>query len=86
MQNKIKQYREEEGLTQDEYAKMFGISRKTLYEIETGKNNISLELAFKIASHYNLFIEELFVSSHRAARFVDFQIENQRRKTFENWL
>lgn len=43
MRNIIKESRKSEKLTQEEYANKFGVSRKTLSEIENGKGNISLE-------------------------------------------
>jgi len=86
MRNHIKRYREEEGLTQQEYADLFGIFRKTLYEIETGKADAKLDLAFKITAHYNAFIEEVFESKYRFSTISRFNFEELRRLAFDNWF
>lgn len=86
MRNIIKLSRKNEGLTQEEYANKFGISRKTLSEIENNKCNISLDLAYKIANTYGLLVEEIFENEFRAQSKVKFDFEEQRRKRYEKWL
>jgi putative transcriptional regulator len=47
-------------ITQKELAKIIGVSRQTLMAIEAGKYPPSLEVAFRIASFFNLSIEDVF--------------------------
>lgn len=54
---KLKSLREEKRLTQDEIAKLFGVSRQTYSAIESGKQSLSLDQAKKIASFYNVSLE-----------------------------
>ncbi len=58
--NELKVYRAKHDLTQEELAIEMGVSRQTINAIETGKYNPSLELALKLADHFDVPIEELF--------------------------
>ncbi|MFQ7075523.1 MAG: helix-turn-helix transcriptional regulator [Clostridia bacterium] len=40
MQNRVKEYREKEGLTQEELSKKSEVSRNTISAIETGTNTM----------------------------------------------
>ncbi|QQK07318.1 helix-turn-helix transcriptional regulator [Miniphocaeibacter halophilus] len=61
MKNKVKEFRKEFKLSQDEFAKVIRVSRQTVSSIETGKYNPSLELAFTIADFFGKSIEEVFI-------------------------
>ena len=60
MKNKIKVFRAMHDLTQDDLAKVVGVTRQTILAIEKGKYVPSLDLAFKIARHFKVNIEEVF--------------------------
>lgn len=47
-------------LTQEDLAEAIGITRQTVIAIEKGKYNPSLQLAFKIAHHFKVKIEDIF--------------------------
>lgn len=61
MKNKVKEFRKEFKLSQDEFAKAIRVSRQTVSSIETGKYNPSLELAFIIADFFGKTVEEVFI-------------------------
>jgi putative transcriptional regulator len=61
MKNKIKVYRAEKNLTQETLAEKLGVTRQTILAIEKEKYDPSLELAFKIASQFNVKIENVFI-------------------------
>lgn len=61
MTNKIKDLRNNLGLTQDELAKQVGIRRETIVFLEQGKYNPSLKLAHDVAEALNTSIEKLFI-------------------------
>lgn len=61
MQNYIKQFRLEFGLTQQELAQKVWVRRETIVFLEMGKYNPSLKLAFQIAKIFNRKIEEIFL-------------------------
>ena len=61
MENRIKEYRKERNLTQDDLAKAVRVTRQTIISLESGKYIASLNLAFKLANYFNVKIEDLFI-------------------------
>ncbi|MFW6030188.1 MAG: helix-turn-helix transcriptional regulator [Halanaerobiales bacterium] len=61
MENRIKEYREEKGLTQQDLADLTGVSRQTINSLENGKYNPSIILAYDIARVFGAIIEEIFI-------------------------
>jgi putative transcriptional regulator len=61
MKNRIKVFRAMHDLTQEDLAKEIGVTRQTILAIEKGKYVPSLDLAFKIARHFRVTIEEIFL-------------------------
>ena len=61
MKNKIEDIRKERGILQDELAKALGVSRQTISSLENGRYNPSILLAHKIARHFSLTIEQVFI-------------------------
>lgn len=61
MENRIREFREESGLTQQGLATMTGVSRQTIISLENGRYNPSILLAFRIARLFGRHIEEVFV-------------------------
>lgn len=61
MKNRVREFRKELKLSQDEFARAIRVSRQTVSSIETGKYNPSLELGFIIADFFNKGIEEVFI-------------------------
>ena len=60
MKNEIRRLREEQGLSQAALAAALGVSRQTVNSLESGRYDPSLPLAFAIARHFHLTIEEVF--------------------------
>lgn len=58
--NKIKVLRAERNLTQEELAKMVGVTRQTINHIENNIYVPSLGLAFEIARIFNKKVDEVF--------------------------
>ena len=61
MNNKIKEMRKENKITQDDLAMALGVTRQTIISLENGKYNASLQLAYKIANYFGKSIEEIFI-------------------------
>lgn len=61
MKNRIEEIRKERGIKQDDFAKAMGVSRQTISSLENGRYNPSIMLAYKIAKHFGLSIEEVFI-------------------------
>ena len=60
MNTKIRELRKKNKLSQEELALAVGTTRQTITSIECGKYTASLVLAYKIARHFNLRIEDVF--------------------------
>ena len=62
METKIRQFRQEKGLTQQEVADLCGVTRQTVNALENSRYNPSLLLAYKITKILGKdFIEDVFV-------------------------
>jgi len=61
LNNKIKDLRKENNVTQEDLAMAVGVTRQTIISLENGKYNASLQLAFKIAKYFNTNIENVFI-------------------------
>lgn len=60
MKNTLRELRSEESISQANMGEILDVSRQTINSIEKGKYDPSLPLAFKIARHFNLKIEDIF--------------------------
>lgn len=61
MENKLKVFRAIDDLTQEDLAEKVGVTRQTIISIEKGRYEPSLSLAFKLADHFNVKIEDIFL-------------------------
>ena len=66
MKNRVRQLREEQGLTQKQLGEKVNVSRQAINAVETGKFDPSLWLAYDIAQLFNKSIEEVFDFKERA--------------------
>ena len=60
IRNRMKEHRARLGLKQEELAKLVGVRRETIGNLENGKYNASLKLAMDIAKVFGCTVEELF--------------------------
>lgn len=65
MENKIKQLREERGISQGGLAELCDVSRQTINAIENNKYDPSLQLAFDLAEHLGVTVDSLFIPTRR---------------------
>jgi len=61
VRNRIKEYRKERKLTQDDLAKAVDVTRQTIISLENGKYIASLHLAYKLSKFFDIRIEDLFI-------------------------
>lgn len=62
MRNRIRELRETSGVSQESLAKAIGVSRQTVISLEAAdRYSPSLKLAYTIASHFELPVEEVFI-------------------------
>lgn len=60
IKNRIKEFRAKYNMKQEELAVKVGVRRETIGNLEKGKYNPSLTLAWNIAKVFNVMIEEIF--------------------------
>jgi len=58
--NKLREYRQQNGLSQEKLADKVNVTRQTIISIEGGRYVPSLELALKFANLFNCKVEDLF--------------------------
>jgi len=65
LETKLKVFRAMRDITQEELARVIGVTRQTIIAMEKGDYNPSLELAFKIATYFEASIEDIFIYNSR---------------------
>lgn len=60
IRNRIKEYRARRNMKQEELAQLVGVRRETIGNLEKGRYNPSLVLAWNIAKVFEVPIEEIF--------------------------
>lgn len=61
LNNRIKDLRKKNGITQEDLASTVGVTRQTIISLENGKYNASLQLAYNIAKYFKVTIEDVFI-------------------------
>jgi putative transcriptional regulator len=61
MNNRIKEFRVRNNLTQEDLARRVNVRRETIVFLEKNKYNPSLRLAYDLAKVFQVSIEELFI-------------------------
>ena len=57
---KLREYRARDKLSQEELARLVGVRRETIGNLENGRYNPSLKLAMDIAKVFNCMVEDIF--------------------------
>ncbi len=60
IKNRIREYRARYNMKQEELARLTGVRRETIGNLEKGRYNPSLVLAWRIAKVFGAAIEEIF--------------------------
>lgn len=68
MNNRVRELREQKGLTQKQLGAEVGVSRQAINAIETGKFDPSIRLAYDLARYFGLAIEQLFLFEERCGK------------------
>lgn len=61
MKNRLKELRKEKGINQEELADILEVTRQTIGSLENGRYDPSINLAFKIARYFGMYIEDIFI-------------------------
>ena len=65
MKNRIRELRQQHGLSQEQLAKQLDVSRQTVISIEKGRFDPSLPLAFRISDVFSEAIEKIFTPNEK---------------------
>lgn len=60
LQSRLKEFRLQKQITQEDLAQALGVSRQTIIALEQGRYEPSLSLALRIADYFKTPIESLF--------------------------
>ncbi len=63
MKNRLRELRKARSWSQEELARLLGVSRQTVIAIERGRYDPSLKLAFRIARLFGQRVEDVFEPS-----------------------
>lgn len=58
--NRVREYREERGLSQAALGEAIGVTRQTVIAIEQGRYSPSLESAFRLSRLFGVGVEDVF--------------------------
>lgn len=58
--NNVYNLRKGHKISQDKMATDLGISRRTISKVENGEQNLSLEMAYRIAAYFELMVQDVF--------------------------
>jgi putative transcriptional regulator len=61
VKNRIEEIRRAHNIRQEDLAKILGVSRQTISSLENGRYDPSIHLAYRIARHFGMTIEEVFI-------------------------
>jgi len=61
VKNRVKEFRKEKQMRQEDFAKILGVTRQTIIAIENNKYNPTLELAMKISRFFRVSVEDIFL-------------------------
>ena len=61
IKNRIREYRARYDMKQEDLAARVGVRRETIGNLENGRYNPSILLAFKLSRYFGVPIEEIFI-------------------------
>lgn len=59
---RIKELRQEKGISQEKFAELADLDRTYISGIESGKRNVSIDVVSRIARVFGISISELFIN------------------------
>ncbi len=65
LKNNVREFRKEQGLRQEDFARELGVSRQTIIAIENGRYYPTLGLALRMAKFLGVTVEDLFLDAER---------------------
>lgn len=79
IQNRLREFRKEQGLSQEDLADALGISRQSIIALEQGKYMPSLPLAVNLCQFFNTAFEEIFEFERQISEEMDKIFDNDKK-------
>ena len=67
----INNLRKKHGLSQDDFANLFNVSRQTISNWENGKSYPDLEMIIKVSDYFKISIDELLKNDVQTVKKID---------------
>ena len=67
----INNLRKQHGLSQDDFANLFNVSRQTISNWENGKSYPDLEMIIKVSDYFKISIDELLKNDVQTVKKID---------------
>ena len=75
--NRLYDIRNERKISQAQMSKDLGISRRSISRIENGEQNLSLEMAYRLAAYFRLSVEDVFPVNEEKV-YVSVQLSSEK--------
>ncbi|MBS6642677.1 MAG: helix-turn-helix transcriptional regulator [Clostridiaceae bacterium] len=82
MKNRIKELREQMGMTQEQLGELVGASRQAIHAIESEKFEPSIWLAYDIACVFECTIEEVFIFNQSLRKSRSDSSRKERKESY----
>lgn len=82
---RIKSLRQENGLTQEEFGKKFGVAKSTVSLYESGHSTPDDALKLKIADHYDVSLDYLLGQTNDRRRYY-YELTAKDHKEIDNYI
>ena len=77
----INNLRKQHGLSQDDFANLFNVSRQTISNWENGKSYPDLEMIIKVSDYFKISIDELLKNDVQTVKKID----NEKKAKKKQW-
>ncbi|EGG79803.1 hypothetical protein HMPREF0992_00871 [Lachnospiraceae bacterium 6_1_63FAA] len=82
----INNLRKKHGLSQDDFANLFNVSRQTVSNWENGKSYPDLEMIIKISDYFKISVDELLRNDVQSEEKIDNEKKVKRDILFYYWF
>ena len=78
----INNLRKQHGLSQDDFANLFNVSRQTISNWENGKSYPDLEMIIKVSDYFKISIDELLKNDVQTVKKIDNEKKAKREVSY----
>ncbi|EFV18759.1 hypothetical protein HMPREF1026_02120 [Lachnospiraceae bacterium 8_1_57FAA] len=78
----INNLRKQHGLSQDDFANLFNVSRQTISNWENGKSYPDLEMIIKVSDYFKISIDELLKNDVQTVKKIDNEKKDKKEVSY----